>query len=60
LDDIDLVTGRTDKIFSEITGKPARLELEFVRCAQWKKKRAFADTGRSKQVFIAGAPFFTV
>jgi len=53
LDDVDLVTGRADKIFSKIAGKPARLQLEFVRCAQRKKKRAFVDTSGDKKFGVA-------
>jgi hypothetical protein len=54
LDDVDLVTARADKISSELAGEPARLKFEFVRRAQRKEKGAFVNTGRSKQVFVAG------
>ena len=30
LDDIDFVTGRADKVVAEISGEPARLQLQFI------------------------------
>ena len=54
LDDVDLVAGSTHKIFTKFAGEPARLELEFVRCAQREKKRAFVDTTGNKKFGVAG------
>ena len=41
LDDVDLVARRAHKSFAKFAGEPAGLELEFIRRAQRKKKRAF-------------------
>jgi hypothetical protein len=35
LDNLDLVSGRADKLFAEVSGKPARLQLQF----RWQSRR---------------------
>src|SRR5207245_10601798 len=40
LNDVDVVASRGNETASEITGEPARLELELVRCAERQKERA--------------------
>ena len=43
LDDIDFVTGRGDKVFAEISRKPARLQLQFIWNARRDKQRTLTN-----------------
>ncbi len=43
LDNVDFVAGSTDKVRAEISGEPARLELQFIWNTRSEEQRAFAD-----------------
>ena len=53
LDDVDLFAGGADEISAELAGEPARLELELVRDAEWKKKRPFLNARAREHFAIA-------
>src|SRR6266496_225372 len=58
LDNIDLVSSSANKMFAEISGKPARLQLQLGWDARRDEKRAFAYTGgiaRLRVAFCEGA-----
>ena len=58
LDNIDLVSSSADKMFAEISGKPARLQLQLGWDARRDEKRAFTYTSgiaRLRVAFCKGA-----
>src|SRR5713101_8313853 len=44
LDDVDLVSVGRDKLFSKISGKPARLQLQLARNSLRRKQRPLTHT----------------
>jgi len=43
LDDLDFVSGSADKLFAEISGKPARLQLQLGWNSRRNEQRALTD-----------------
>ena len=52
LDNIDFVTGKTDKMFAEITCEPARLQLQFRWNSRLGEQRSFAHAPGFAQLRI--------
>src|SRR5439155_21000534 len=43
LDDVDFLAGRTDKVRAEISGEPARLELQFIWNTRSEEQRTLTN-----------------
>ena len=43
LDNLDFVAGTTDKVFAEISGEPARLELQFIWNTRSEEQRTLTN-----------------
>ena len=53
LDDLDVITGGGEEFSSELTGEPARLQLELARSAKRKEKCPLMNAGGAQHGRVA-------
>src|SRR6266545_613529 len=53
LDDVDLISGRADKVLAKISGKPARLQLQLIWNPRSKEQRTLTNARRIAHLCVA-------